>query len=73
MAARVSETVTMKRLTCRRSEYAERGCAALEDLKLEKLWVVYPGHDEYPLDEKILVIPAHMIPVIAEKLRRRRK
>jgi hypothetical protein len=30
---------------------------AIQDLKLEHLWVVYPGHQEYPLDEKISVVP----------------
>ncbi len=30
---------------------------AVEDLKLEQLWVVYPGKAAYPLTEKIRVIP----------------
>jgi predicted AAA+ superfamily ATPase len=29
----------------------------IRDLDLRKLWVVYPGREEYPLDEKIVVIP----------------
>jgi len=31
--------------------------AALEDLSLERLWVVYPGKATYRLSEKIQVIP----------------
>ena len=27
----------------------------IEDLKLEKFWVVYPGKESYQLDEKIFV------------------
>ncbi|KPK34353.1 MAG: hypothetical protein AMK70_07610 [Nitrospira bacterium SG8_35_1] len=30
---------------------------AIQDLRLEHLWVIYPGHQEYPLDDKISVIP----------------
>jgi len=30
---------------------------AVEDLKLKRLWVVYPGKAAYPLSEKIQVIP----------------
>jgi hypothetical protein len=30
---------------------------AVEDLELERLWVVYPGKAAYPLTEKIQVIP----------------
>ncbi|MHC4951971.1 MAG: ATP-binding protein [Planctomycetota bacterium] len=29
----------------------------LEDLKLEHLWVVYPGKTRYPLNEKVTVLP----------------
>ncbi|MCP4212883.1 MAG: ATP-binding protein [Halieaceae bacterium] len=38
---------------------------ALEDLALEHLWVVYPGDQEYALDEKITVIPLDAIPRLA--------
>jgi predicted AAA+ superfamily ATPase len=31
---------------------------AVEDLKLERLWVVYPGKAAYPLTEKIQVVPS---------------
>jgi hypothetical protein len=37
---------------------------ALDDLSLEHLWVVYPGHHEYALDERISVIPADAIPQV---------
>lgn len=43
--------------------------AAIEDLSLEHLWVIYPGHQEYPLHDKISVIPISAVPQIAEALR----
>jgi len=30
---------------------------AIEDLGLQHLWVIYPGEQAYPLDDKITVIP----------------
>jgi len=39
-------------------------------LKLEHLWVVYPGNQEYPLDEKISVIPVSSLPILTEKVRK---
>ncbi len=30
---------------------------ALEDLRLERLWVIYPGTQSYPLHERVQVIP----------------
>jgi predicted AAA+ superfamily ATPase len=30
---------------------------AIEDLRLEHLWVVYPGEEEYSLDDRISVVP----------------
>jgi hypothetical protein len=30
---------------------------ALEDLKLEAAWIVYPGHETYPVHEKVRVCP----------------
>ena len=35
---------------------------ALDDLKLEHLWVVYPGTLRYPLGEKITALPLREIP-----------
>ena len=34
---------------------------AIQDLGLDHLWVVYPGHQEYELDDKISVIPLESI------------
>ena len=41
---------------------------ALDDLALEHLWVVYPGAEAYPLDERISVLPAADIPELARSL-----
>jgi uncharacterized protein len=35
---------------------------AIEDLHLEHLWVVYPGHQGYSLDDKISVLPIEAVP-----------
>lgn len=42
---------------------------AMQDLGLEHLWVIYPGHQEYSLDDKISVIPIDNVPHIADVLR----
>jgi hypothetical protein len=42
---------------------------ALEDLGLERLWVVYPGAREYALHEAISVVPLASIPALADELR----
>lgn len=34
---------------------------ALQDLGLDQLWVVYPGREPYPLDEKVSVVPLHQV------------
>ena len=41
---------------------------AIQDLGLERLWVIYPGHQEYPLDDKISVIPIDSLPRIVNSL-----
>jgi uncharacterized protein len=42
--------------------------AALADLGLEHLWVVYPGRDRYPLTEKITAVPlTHLFGLRLEK------
>lgn len=46
---------------------------AIQDLKLEHLWVIYPGNQEYPLDKKISVIPIKSLPGFAEKIREKTK
>ena len=40
---------------------------ALNDLELEHLWVVYPGSEAYPLDDRISVLPVADIPALAER------
>ena len=42
---------------------------ALHDLGLEHLWVMYPGTVRYQIHERITVVPASEIPVLAESLR----
>jgi predicted AAA+ superfamily ATPase len=42
---------------------------ALHDLSLEHLWVVYPGSQEYALDERITVWPLAALPRLAAGLR----
>ena len=42
---------------------------AVQDLSLEHLWVIYPGHQEYPLDNNISVFPVDSIPRLADRLR----
>ena len=41
---------------------------ALDDLELSHLWVVYPGDEAYPLDERISVLPVTDIPALARSL-----
>lgn len=36
--------------------------AALVDLSLEHLWIVYPGEHRYPLDDKITAVPLSQVP-----------
>jgi len=43
--------------------------AAIEALSLEHLWVIYPGHQEYALHDKISAVPISAIPRIADALR----
>jgi predicted AAA+ superfamily ATPase len=42
---------------------------AIQDLSLAHLWVIYPGHQEYLLDDKISVIPVASVPHLANTLR----
>ena len=46
---------------------------AIQDLSLEHLWVVYPGDQEYALDDKISVIPLASIPRPAPALQQSRE
>jgi hypothetical protein len=38
-----------------------------EDLKLDRLWVVYPGEQTYPLDHRIEVVPLKEITDLLKK------
>ena len=38
---------------------------AIEDLRLERLWVIYPGRHKYEIDENISVIPIEDIPSLS--------
>ena len=42
--------------------------AALADLGLDHLWVLYPGAETYPLDDRITVLPAALIPNLAKMI-----
>jgi hypothetical protein len=38
---------------------------ALEDLKLDRAWIVHPGEASYPVHEKVMVCP---LPALLEEL-----
>jgi hypothetical protein len=39
---------------------------ALDDLKLERLYVIYPGEKDYPLDDRIHVLPLRNVEGLGE-------
>jgi len=41
---------------------------AIEDLGLEKVFVVYPGRDSYPLDERIEAVSIQDLPDVIRRL-----
>ena len=41
---------------------------AIQDLGLEHLWVIYPGHEEYALEHTISVIPIDRVPGLRDVL-----
>ncbi|WP_419950645.1 ATP-binding protein [Candidatus Palauibacter sp.] len=43
---------------------------ALEDLGLSHLWIVYPGEEAYPLDDRISVLPISQVGALAATLSR---
>jgi predicted AAA+ superfamily ATPase len=45
---------------------------ALEDLNLEHLWIVYPGDQEYSVDERITVIPLREITGLPSKFSKKK-
>jgi predicted AAA+ superfamily ATPase len=42
--------------------------SAVHNLSLEHLWVIYPGHNEYALDDKISVVPINYLARIVSEL-----
>jgi hypothetical protein len=42
--------------------------AALQDLALKHLWVVYPGRERYALGDRLTVLPLRDIPLLAKEL-----
>ena len=44
---------------------------ALDDLALERLWIVYPGDEAYDLDDRIAALPLAGVPRLAASLERR--
>lgn len=40
---------------------------ALEDLRLDRLWIIYPGEHEVVLDERIVLLPLHSIGMLPGK------
>lgn len=40
---------------------------ALQDLKLDRLFVIYPGKQEYDIDEKIAAIPINRVPAFLKR------
>ena len=42
---------------------------AMADLQLQRLWVVYPGEEEYALDAAITALPAASVPTLPRRLR----
>ena len=47
--------------------------SAIQDLKLEHLWVIYPQGPEYALDQNITAIPLKSVPGLVEHVTRRRR
>ena len=41
---------------------------ALQDLGLERLWVVYPGDQEYAIDDRISVVPISGLTNLKERI-----
>ena len=42
--------------------------SALADLRLDHLWVIYPGQRPYELDERISVLPVGDVPTLAARI-----
>jgi predicted AAA+ superfamily ATPase len=46
---------------------------ALNDLKLESLWIIYPGDQEYPVDDKITALPLGEIGRLRSRLSKKKQ
>jgi len=44
---------------------------AMETLNLDHLWIIYPGLQNYPVHDKISILPVRDIPVIRDQLRQK--
>lgn len=42
---------------------------ALDNLSLDHLWIIYPGREAYPVDDKITVWPLQDVAYPADQLR----
>ncbi|MGB9698236.1 MAG: ATP-binding protein [Thermodesulfobacteriota bacterium] len=51
--------------------YTKSMSVAIQDLKLEYLWVIYPGKEEYPLSDKCAVLPENSVPSLVDKILKR--
>lgn len=49
----------------RSAECPQINAGCLNDLKLDHLWVIYPGRHRYPVDDKITVLPIGSIHEVA--------
>ena len=39
---------------------------ALDDLKLERAWIIHPGEKRYPVHEKVEALPLQQLPSLTE-------
>jgi hypothetical protein len=46
---------------------------ALQDLRLEHLWIIYPGAEAYPLEEKVTAWPLNRVAALPRELTRARR
>lgn len=51
-------------------ELTKSMAVAVEDLKLKHLWVIYPGHKEYPIRPGISALPLEQVDQIRQKIKR---
>lgn len=42
--------------------------AAIDDLRLDHVFVIYPGVEPYPLDERISVLPVSSLPELPQRI-----